>query len=1022
MSYRREDTAYPAGWLYDRLVGHFARSQVFKDIDSIELGDDFVEVITTAVGSCEVLLALIGDRWLTVTGQDGRRRLDNPDDFVRLEIEAALTRSVRVIPILVEGARMPRADELPASLAKLARRQALELSPSRFDVDTRRLLRVLERTITEAQDQARQQADEAAARHSQQVEQLQGQIRDGAAAQDWDAVVAASGELAALDPAAADPDGLASAAREQITRRQEAERAAAHRQQEIEQLQGQIRDLAAGQDWDAVLAANDQLAALDPAAADPDGLASTAREQITRRQEDARMKTAEQDAYNEPNGLAELGGHAEREDRRDDKPATPGQLGKDLTATQAFDSALRQETSSVPTDEASQIAPDTQPSGLPSQDTGDATTKPPGSWWPRHRVLAPAGAAGAVVVMIGIALLLSYFVGARSPKVGTHNASTSNTTGVYGSVPRAAAGTQYAGTISAAQPPGSAPTWILPIITSADDSVWNVSLFDYLMYRPLYWLVNGVEPEENPSLSLASDPRVSNADKTFTIQLKSSYRWSDGKPITSQDVLFWFDELKAAIAESPSNWGGYTPNAGMPDQVASVTAPNPSTVVFTMKSAVNPIWFWQDELGMIQPMPAHAWAKASATGPMLDFTDPANATKIYNFLAVQSRFEATWATNPLWKVVDGPYQLSSFNNGGFTMTPNKAYGGPTAKKTSSYSSMLFATDTAEYNAVKAGSLDIGYVPIANLPQLNSIKSSQGYLAYGDPNFGFSNIVYNFKDSTGNFDKVISQLYFRQALAHLQDQPSEITAIFNGAAAQAYGPIPPIPNSPYAPPNALTNPYPFSISTASSILKAHGWTVVPSGTDTCAKSGSGSSECGAGIPAGTRLTFNLIYSTSSAVIGEQVTAFASEAKKVGINLILSPSNFNNMIANYDDPAAPRNINKWAMEDFGGFTNPTYPTTFGVFNCSGSINIGGYCDPHADALINGSVSGPSNSAVTGEAEYLTAQQPCLFQPTPTTALEGGAVLVWKKGLSGPPTAFQSITQYYINPEEMYFTSKP
>ena len=113
MSYRREDTAYPAGWLYDRLARHFARGQVFKDIDSIELGDDFVEVITTAVGSCDVLLALIGDRWLTLTGQDGRRRLDNLDDFVRLEIEAALARDVRVIPILVEGARMPRADELP---------------------------------------------------------------------------------------------------------------------------------------------------------------------------------------------------------------------------------------------------------------------------------------------------------------------------------------------------------------------------------------------------------------------------------------------------------------------------------------------------------------------------------------------------------------------------------------------------------------------------------------------------------------------------------------------------------------------------------------------------------------------------------------------------------------------------------------------------------------------------------------------------------------------------------------------
>ena len=149
ISYRRADTAYPAGWLFDRLVEHFGRHQVFKDVDSIQLGDDFVEAIRKAVASCNVLLALIGDQWLTITDEQGRARLQDPHDFVRLEIEAALARDVRVIPILVEGARMPHADQLPPSLANLVHRQALELSPSRFDFDTTRLLRVLDRTLGE---------------------------------------------------------------------------------------------------------------------------------------------------------------------------------------------------------------------------------------------------------------------------------------------------------------------------------------------------------------------------------------------------------------------------------------------------------------------------------------------------------------------------------------------------------------------------------------------------------------------------------------------------------------------------------------------------------------------------------------------------------------------------------------------------------------------------------------------------------------------------------------------------------
>lgn len=150
ISYRRQDSAYAAGWLFDRLAERLGPEQIFKDVDSIDFGDDFVEEIGAAVGSTDVLLALIGDKWLAVADEHGARRLDDPEDFVRIEIEAALTRNVRVIPILVEGARMPREDELPPDLQPLARRQAMELSPARFASDSDRLLRALERALAEA--------------------------------------------------------------------------------------------------------------------------------------------------------------------------------------------------------------------------------------------------------------------------------------------------------------------------------------------------------------------------------------------------------------------------------------------------------------------------------------------------------------------------------------------------------------------------------------------------------------------------------------------------------------------------------------------------------------------------------------------------------------------------------------------------------------------------------------------------------------------------------------------------------
>jgi hypothetical protein len=150
VSYRRVEAAYPASWLYEHLVARFGRDQVFKDVDSIDLGDDFAEAITTAVGTCAALLALIGPQWLTVADEAGNRRLDDPDDFVRLEIEAALERRVRAIPILLDNATLPTAEQLPPSLGKLVGRQALQLSADRFEFDTGRLLRVLDKTVAEA--------------------------------------------------------------------------------------------------------------------------------------------------------------------------------------------------------------------------------------------------------------------------------------------------------------------------------------------------------------------------------------------------------------------------------------------------------------------------------------------------------------------------------------------------------------------------------------------------------------------------------------------------------------------------------------------------------------------------------------------------------------------------------------------------------------------------------------------------------------------------------------------------------
>jgi hypothetical protein len=117
------------------------------DLDDIKGGDDFTEVIGEKVGQCSALLAVIGDRWLTVTGADGVRRLDAPDDFVRLEIARALERGVRVIPVLVSGAVMPRAEDLPESLRQLSVHQAVEVRDAHFHSDASQLIDLLQHTV-----------------------------------------------------------------------------------------------------------------------------------------------------------------------------------------------------------------------------------------------------------------------------------------------------------------------------------------------------------------------------------------------------------------------------------------------------------------------------------------------------------------------------------------------------------------------------------------------------------------------------------------------------------------------------------------------------------------------------------------------------------------------------------------------------------------------------------------------------------------------------------------------------------
>ncbi|MEM6383274.1 MAG: toll/interleukin-1 receptor domain-containing protein [Pseudomonadota bacterium] len=145
ISYRRDDAASEAGRNHDRLVAEFGGDNIFVDVDNIPLGERFADVIAERIAASDVLLAVIGRDWLDASDDNGRRRLDDPEDFVRMELAEALEAKLLVIPILVQGSMTPRADTLPDAIRDLSGRQALRVDHETFHADLSRLVAQIRR-------------------------------------------------------------------------------------------------------------------------------------------------------------------------------------------------------------------------------------------------------------------------------------------------------------------------------------------------------------------------------------------------------------------------------------------------------------------------------------------------------------------------------------------------------------------------------------------------------------------------------------------------------------------------------------------------------------------------------------------------------------------------------------------------------------------------------------------------------------------------------------------------------------
>ena len=570
------------------------------------------------------------------------------------------------------------------------------------------------------------------------------------------------------------------------------------------------------------------------------------------------------------------------------------------------------------------------------------------------------------------------------------------------------------GVVNFAEAPNQTPNYIFPLASGAYFSVANLSQFQSLMYRPLYMFGVGTNAQINYPLSLADPPVFSNNNQTVTITLKN-YKWSDGEQLSSRDVIFWMNMLKA----NKSDWAAYVPGA-FPDNVVSYSAPNASTVVFNLDKSYNPTWFTYNELSQIVPLPM-AWDVTSATSPTpspsaanLPDTTTAGATAVYTYLDSLSKNTATYTTNPIWSVVDGPWKLKTFTSQGKAVfVPNPQYSGPIKPTISEFVELPFTKDTAEYNVLRTGNgIDYGYIPFADVAQ-KSLLASQGYTFNPWILFSFDYWVINFNNPT--VGPLFKQAYIRQALQSLVDQQAWISTFFKGYATPTYGPVPILPQNTFADATSRTNPYPFSITSVTSSLKSHGWTVTPGGTDTCTSPGTASNQCGAGIAAGMKLAFNFQYASGVQSTTQEMDAYKSAASQVGITLNVTSSTFNQVIANAAVCTPTQPSCTWQMENWAGgwtYAPDYYPTGGEIYQTGAGANYGSFSNPTVDSLIAQTHIASAASAQSSLNTYQDAiikNLPVIYQPNPYYVLS--EIRTTLKGVQQNAFGF-------LLPEEWYY----
>ncbi|MFD3478495.1 peptide ABC transporter substrate-binding protein [Streptomyces sp. NPDC058695] len=572
------------------------------------------------------------------------------------------------------------------------------------------------------------------------------------------------------------------------------------------------------------------------------------------------------------------------------------------------------------------------------------------------------------------------------------------------------------GTATMALPPAATPNWIFPIGAPGYGASYNYAI-QTLLFMPVYDAVQlkGELTTHGPS-TLGLEPKYSDGNKTVTVPLREGVKWSDGKPVTSRDLEFWFNLVKADKAD----WGSYSVGT-MPDNVKRFEVVDDHTVRLHLDRAYNPDWFTANQLTLMRALPQHAWDATTDGGRVGDHDRTTKGAKaVFARLTRHAKSLGSYGSDPLWTTVNGPWKLAGWRDSGqVTIVPNEKFTGPDSERPHLDKVVFkpFTTADSEYNVLRSGGVDYGYIPPSVMAQKTKFED-KGYRVDPWEGWAATYIVYNFNSTHAG--PLMSQLYIRQAMQHLVDQKAMSDVIWQGSATPTLGPVPVTPKSQYLSPAMAKNQYPFSVRTARELLAAHGWKT-RDGIARCARPGTGDDECGAGVKENAPLEMTLLSQSGSTETTNMMQELKSSLSRAGIDLTVRQQPLNSVLGNSVPCTAKAPGCDWDMSFFGtagSWYYPLNPSGEQLFSTGASANFGNYSDRKADRIIRAVQYSPDMKAVHQYGEYLAGQLPVMWMPNP--AYQVSVIRNDLRGIEQNPTVTFAPQHWYFVKDDKQHTN--